>query len=108
MAGELLARAAHGQVTLPAVLHLLDPVPRTRKSLIADERIRRPGVWVIWLPWLGIKILSALVWMAQKLVRPSQPAIKISSAFAAPLYDTSKITSILRSSDLETALNEGK
>jgi predicted dehydrogenase/nucleoside-diphosphate-sugar epimerase len=101
MAGRLLARAAAGEIELPEVLHLLDPVPRTRKQLIAEERGRRKGVRVIWMPWLGIRFLSGVAWALQKVLRPSRPAIKVSSAFAAPRYDTTTVASVLRAAELE-------
>lgn len=95
MAGRLLAQAAGGRVRLPSVLHLLDPNVKTRGDLIADERRRREGVRVLWLPWFFVRMLSGLATVAQKALRPRKPAISLASAFAAPKYDTAKIAEVL-------------
>jgi len=94
-------------VKIPDLLHLLDPVPKTRRDLIDDERARRAGVRVVWIPWFVVRLLSGMAWMAQKILRPSRPAIKVSSAFAAPKYDTSRVASLLeRSSSARAAAAE--
>ncbi len=98
MAGTLLAEAAAGRVEPPELLHLLDPVALSRKELIAQERARRPGIWVFWMPWLLVRFLSGTAWALQKVLRPSKPAVKVSSAFAAPRYDTSKIAALVNGS----------
>jgi predicted dehydrogenase/nucleoside-diphosphate-sugar epimerase len=95
MAGRVLAAAAAGRVPLPEVLHLLDPEPLTRRQLAADERRRRPGTRVIWLPWFGIRFLSALATGAQKVLRPGQKTIQVASAFAAPRYETRRVAGVL-------------
>ncbi|HSM04970.1 MAG TPA: NAD-dependent epimerase/dehydratase family protein, partial [Longimicrobiales bacterium] len=95
MAGRVLAAAAAGRVDLPEVLHLLDPEPLTRRQLAADERRRRPGARVVWLPWIGIRLLSALAVGAQKVLRPGKETIRVASAFAAPRYETRRVTEVL-------------
>ncbi len=97
MAGQVLAAAAAGRVELPDVLHLLDPEPLTRKELVADEKRRRHGTLAVWLPWFGIRFLSGVATLGQKLVRPGKKTIKVASAFAAPRYKTQEVAQVLAS-----------
>ena len=64
-------------------------------SLIKQERERRPGIWVFWMPWFLIKFMSGTAWLLQKVLRPGKTAIVVSSAFAAPRYDTKRIAEVM-------------
>jgi predicted dehydrogenase/nucleoside-diphosphate-sugar epimerase len=99
MAGRVLAAAAAGRIDLPDVLHLLDPEPWTRRALVAEEKRRRPGTLAIWLPWFGIRILSGLAVIAQKVLRPRSEPVRVAAAFAAPRYATTEIRRVLEQAE---------
>jgi predicted dehydrogenase/nucleoside-diphosphate-sugar epimerase len=75
----------------PAVLHMLDPDPPTKRALIARLRQGNPDLRVVWLPRLLLHPLSWAAMVAQKMLRPGQKPINVASVFARQHYDTSEI-----------------
>ena len=69
------------------VMNLVPRVPPSRGDLVSRLRSASPEVSVIWLPGLLLHPLSWSATLAQKLLRPGRPAIRLSSAFKGIEYE---------------------
>lgn len=84
-----------GSVESPKILHLLDPVLPTRRDLVDRLRRRNPDLRVFWIPRWCIPSLGLLGTVAQKILRPGQPAMDIAGIFGNRRFDTSTVSSLL-------------
>jgi predicted dehydrogenase/nucleoside-diphosphate-sugar epimerase len=92
---ELVARTLAWMVEnfddAPAVLHMLDPNPPTKRALLARLRQANPDLRVVWLPRLLLHPLSWAAIVAQKVLRPGQKPLNVAAVFARQHYDASEI-----------------
>ena len=79
----------------PATLNLLDPELPTKREAVARLRQTNPDLTTVWLPTVLLVPLSWVATLAQKMMRPRQPAINVAKAFASPRYDTSGVKSLV-------------
>jgi predicted dehydrogenase/nucleoside-diphosphate-sugar epimerase len=75
----------------PAVLHMLDPDPPTKRALIARLQQGNPDLRVVWLPRLLLHPLSWAAMVAQKILRPGHKPLNVASVFARQHYETAEI-----------------
>jgi predicted dehydrogenase/nucleoside-diphosphate-sugar epimerase len=75
----------------PDVLHMIDPDPPTKRSLVARFRRESPDLRVVWLPRLLLQPLSWAALVAQKILRPGQKPVNVAAVFARLDYDTAEI-----------------
>ncbi len=74
---------------MPRVLNLLESDAPTRESLARRHLAARPELKCFWLPKWFVTVLSPVLILVQKIVRPSTTAVNIKEAFFAPEYDVS-------------------
>jgi nucleoside-diphosphate-sugar epimerase len=104
-AGRLIAwTATHFDEARP-VVHAIDPIPATRRSLVARVRETAPGVRVMWFPAPLLVVTSWAALAVQKLLRPRKPAISLQAAFASPRCKTERVRSVL---DAMARANRGR
>jgi predicted dehydrogenase/nucleoside-diphosphate-sugar epimerase len=93
-AGRLIAWTATHFDEAGAVVHAIDPIPATRRNLVARIRETTPGVRVMWFP---VPLLALASWgalAAQKMLRPRKPAISLQAAFNSPRCKTERVRSV--------------
>jgi predicted dehydrogenase/nucleoside-diphosphate-sugar epimerase len=95
-AGRLIAWTATHFDEAEAVLHAIDPVPASRRSLVARVRgTAPPGVRVMWFPAPFLALASWAAVAAQKILRPRKPAVSLRAAFHSPRCTTERVRSVL-------------
>ena len=87
-AAEVLALYADNFEAAPPMLHLIDLELPTRQQLIDDLRARNPDLRVLWLPRTLVPLVSGAGTVLQKLLKPRRKAVRFSSAFSSPRYDS--------------------
>jgi nucleoside-diphosphate-sugar epimerase len=96
-AGKLIAwTATHFEDASP-IVHAIDPVPATRRALVARVRETVPGVRIVWFPTPLLALASWAAIAAQKLIKPGKPAISIKAAFDSPRCNTDRVRAALDS-----------
>jgi nucleoside-diphosphate-sugar epimerase len=95
MAGEVLAWTATNFDDAPAVLNLTDPDTPTRQQLVENLRSTVPGLRVFWVPWTFVRMVSAALWLPQKILRPGRPPIDLTSVFRSPRYEVEPVEKVL-------------
>jgi len=81
----------------PAVLNLVQPELPTKRELVARLRRANPGLRVVWLPTFLLHPLSWAALLAQKALRPSNPAINLARIFGVQPYDTGRVRALVES-----------
>lgn len=94
-AGRFLVWMLENWDRVPSTLNLLDPTLPSKGQLLSQLRRGNPDLTVIWLPTPILVPLSWLATVAQKLVRPSKPAINVAKVFRVLNYDTSGISMLV-------------
>lgn len=97
MAGELLAWMATHFEDAPELINIVDAAPPTRRELVGLLRASRPGIRVLWIPAPVLGLLSVGATIAQKMLRPSKPAVSVWSAFASPRCETREVKQAVQS-----------
>lgn len=69
------------------VMNLVPRVPPSRGDLVSRLRRASPELSVIWLPGILLHPLSWTATLAQKLLRPRRPAVRLASAFKGIAYE---------------------
>jgi predicted dehydrogenase/nucleoside-diphosphate-sugar epimerase len=96
-AGRLIAWTATHFDEAPALVHAIDAVPATRRDLVARVRATSPGVRVMWFPSALLAVASWGAVAAQKIRKPSKPAISLQAAFNSPRCNTERVRAVLDS-----------
>lgn len=73
----------------PAMLNLVEAKQATRGELVARLRAARPDLRIMWLPMPILWLLSAMLKLALRALRPGAKPLDLHSAFAAERYDNS-------------------
>src|SRR5690606_736013 len=84
---------------VPPVVNLVDAELPTRGELVDRLRPANPDLKVVWLPRPVLGTLSLVAVAAQKVLRPSKPAIHVARVFADQALDRSVIREIARRID---------
>ena len=87
-AAKVLAWMTQHVDEVPAIVNLLAPQLPTRDGLVKQLRRANPDISVVWLPRMVLLPLSWIAMGAQKLLRPSRPAIDIARVFGSHRYST--------------------
>jgi hypothetical protein len=77
------------------VVHAIDPIPASRRDLVARVRQTMPGARVLWFPSPLLTLASWGAIAAQKLMRPRKPAVSVKAAFSAPRCETDRVRAVL-------------
>ena len=93
-AGELIAWIGLHFDEAPAMSHAINPLPATRKDLVARMRRVSPQMKVVWFPTPLLALASGAAWMLQKVLRPGKPAVSVKSAFDAPRCNTDAVRAV--------------
>ncbi|MBC7790334.1 MAG: hypothetical protein H7Z74_10345, partial [Anaerolineae bacterium] len=93
-AGETIAWLATHFDEAPAVLNVIDPIPATRRELVARVRRDSPALRIVWFPTALLSLVSGLGIVVQKIMHPGRPAVSVKAAFDAPRCDTARIRQI--------------
>jgi predicted dehydrogenase/nucleoside-diphosphate-sugar epimerase len=102
LVAHTLAWMVNNFTDAPDVLHMIDPDPPTKRSLVARLRHDSPDLSVVWLPRLLLHPLSWAALVAQKILRPGQQPINVAAVFARQDYSTAEIrrvTSLITAPD---------
>jgi nucleoside-diphosphate-sugar epimerase len=87
-AAQVLRHYAGAFDSAPARLNLLEVPAPTRGELFDRLRVNRPDLWILWLPFPVLRLLSLLATGLQKALRPGKPALDLYAAFKSESYDT--------------------
>lgn len=83
----------------PPVVNLVESPALARRDLVIRLRHARPDLKILWMPFPVLRVLSLMLTVLQKLLRPSMPALNLYSAFKSEPYDDS----IVRQMNLRTS-----
>jgi len=75
----------------PQIVNLVETPAPARRDLVMRLRGVRPDLKILWMPFPILRVLSLMLTALQKLLRPSQPALKLYSAFKSEPYDDSVV-----------------
>ncbi len=95
LAGQILAWGIGHWDSFPSAMNLLNPDTPKRRDLLRRLRETNPYLTVVWLPTM---ILYPLAWggiLAQKILRPTHPALNVASAFASRQYDKARTAGVV-------------
>lgn len=95
LAGDTIAGTVEDWELVPTTLNLIDPTQPSKQALINRVRRSNPDTSVIWLPtWLLVPLSWGAI-VAQKLLRPSRPAVNVARVFAVKSYDSTRMRLLL-------------
>jgi nucleoside-diphosphate-sugar epimerase len=80
----------------PPVLNLIEPNPPTRAELVSQLLKKRPDLKVIWVPMLILWIVSPLLKLLQRLIRPGREPIDLLAAFASEKYKSDLASEVIK------------
>jgi hypothetical protein len=75
----------------PPIVNLVESPALARRDLVTRLRRARPDLKVLWMPFPVLRVLSLMLTVLQKLLRPSTPALNLYSAFKSEPYDDSVV-----------------
>lgn len=81
---------------VPEVLNLVEAPQPTRGELVKRLRSARPELKVMWLPFPIVWLISAMLKVLLRLLRPGKAPLDLYSAFASERYDSSLAEQIIR------------
>ncbi len=81
---------------MPSMLHLLQPELPTRREVLGRLRNDNPGIHTVWLSPPLLWPLSSAAVVAQKILRPTKPAMNLARVFASKRYDTARIAALAK------------
>jgi predicted dehydrogenase/nucleoside-diphosphate-sugar epimerase len=93
-AGEMVAWIGTHFDEAPAMSHAINPVPATRRELVARLRRVSPHVRVVWFPTPLLAVASGMLLLVQKALRPGKTAVSLRSAFESPRCDTAAVRAL--------------
>lgn len=79
----------------PAILNLVEPNAPTRADLVSLLKKERPDLTILWIPNFLLVILSNLVKIILRTLRPKKKPIDLHAAFSAERYDTNLAASVI-------------
>ena len=86
MAAKVIRTYAERFEDMPLILNLIEPVPPTRENLVYRLLIKRPDLKSFYIPLGLIYVMSPVLKLFQKIVRPNSKPIDIYTIFASEKY----------------------
>lgn len=79
----------------PDVLNLVEAKAPTRAELVERLRQVRPDLHVFWMPTVVLRLLSAVLKVMLRLLRPGKKPLDLYSAFASEKYDNALAAQVI-------------
>jgi predicted dehydrogenase/nucleoside-diphosphate-sugar epimerase len=81
---------------VPAMLNLVESPQPSRGDLAGRLRAARPDLRVMWLPFPVVWVLSSMLKLVLRLLKPGNKPLDLYSAFVSERYDSSLAAQVIR------------
>lgn len=88
---------------VPAMLNLVESPQPTRGGLVKRLRAARPDLGILWLPLSVVWLLSALLKLVLRLLKPGKKPLDLYSAFVSERYDNSLAAVVIEKAQASAA-----
>lgn len=88
--------------TAPTMLNLVESPQPTRGSLVKRLRAARPDLSIMWLPLTIVWVLSTLLKLVLRLLKPGKKPLDLYSAFVSERYDSTLAEKVIAQAQVTT------
>lgn len=95
-AAQVIRSYVHDYDGAPPILNLVEPDALTRAELVAHLLKERPDLKAFWVPDFVLTVMSPLLKVLQRLIRPGKKPIDIPAAFGSESYKSDLAATVIK------------